>query len=190
MAAPQQFEAARTFPSSTRIPTRSARSGVGATARSFFASGSPSRISKHVNQAHVAPSRRARMRKPSCLISCKPRPIPVLRRVDLDQCRPAPTTQVLHRKRQGRQNMRPAKVIRDVLNKCVRTLASWPQATDFVCTDCERWARCGMPSSDDCIFKAEQIARGDWKLRRRAKALSLAGAGRRRSGLFFDGPAQ
>jgi hypothetical protein len=31
-----------------------------------------------------------------------------------------------------------------------------------------------MLSSDECVFKAEQIARGDWKMRRLAKAFSLA----------------
>jgi hypothetical protein len=31
-----------------------------------------------------------------------------------------------------------------------------------------------MPSSDDCVFKAEQIARGDWQMKRLSKALSLA----------------
>jgi hypothetical protein len=31
-----------------------------------------------------------------------------------------------------------------------------------------------MPSSDNCIFKAEQIARGDWRTKRLFKALSLA----------------
>jgi hypothetical protein len=70
--------------------------------------------------------------------------------------------------------MRAATVIRDVLNKLASTLASLRQPTDFVCGDCERWARCGMPSSDNCIFKAEQIARGDWQMRRLSKVLSLA----------------
>ena len=70
--------------------------------------------------------------------------------------------------------MRAATVIRDVLNKLASTLASLRQPTDFVCGDCECWARCGMPSSDNCIFKAEQIARGDWQMRRLSKVLSLA----------------
>jgi len=41
----------------------------------------------------------------------------------------------------------------------------------FTCGDCERADRCGLPPSDTCVFRAEQIARGDWKARRRAKVL-------------------
>ena len=43
---------------------------------------------------------------------------------------------------------------------------------NFVCGDCERSARCGLPPSDNCIAKAEQIARDNWKFRRRARMLS------------------
>jgi hypothetical protein len=42
---------------------------------------------------------------------------------------------------------------------------------DFTCGDCERSDRCGLLPSDACIARAEQIARGDWKLRRQAKTL-------------------
>lgn len=67
-----------------------------------------------------------------------------------------------------------AALVRDLVNKLASTLRSLRQPTEFVCGDCERWARCGMPSSDNCIFKAEQIARGDWQMKRLSKALSLA----------------
>jgi hypothetical protein len=67
-----------------------------------------------------------------------------------------------------------AALVRDLVNKLVSTLRSLRQPAEFVCSDCERWDRCGMPSSDECVFKAEQIARGDWKMRRLAKAFSLA----------------
>jgi hypothetical protein len=70
--------------------------------------------------------------------------------------------------------MRLATVLRACLTKPTSMLRSLHRSTDFVCGDCERWARCGMPSSDDCIFKAEQIARGDWQMKRLARALSLA----------------
>ncbi len=64
--------------------------------------------------------------------------------------------------------------LRDFGNKLANTLGSLRRPAEFVCADCERWARCGMPSSDNCIFKAEQIARGDWRTKRLFKALSLA----------------
>lgn len=69
--------------------------------------------------------------------------------------------------------MRPVTVIRKILGELASKLAS-SKPVDFVCADCERWARCGLASSDDCVFRAEQIARGDWQMRRRVKALSLA----------------
>jgi hypothetical protein len=70
-----------------------------------------------------------------------------------------------------------AALVRDLVNKLASTLQSLRQPAEFVCGDCERWARCGMPSSDNCIFKAEQIARGDWQMKRLSKALSLAMGG-------------
>ena len=47
--------------------------------------------------------------------------------------------------------------------------------SEFACVDCERWDRCGLSSSKNCIARTEQIERGDWKWRRRAKALRLVG---------------
>jgi hypothetical protein len=65
-----------------------------------------------------------------------------------------------------------AALVRDLVNKLASALRSLRQPTEFVCGDCERWARCGMPSSDNCIFKAEQIARGDWQMKRLFNALN------------------
>ncbi len=67
-----------------------------------------------------------------------------------------------------------ATVVRRFLHKIASALGSLHRPVEFTCGDCERWARCGMPSSDDCIFKAEQIARGDFQTKRLTKALSLA----------------
>jgi hypothetical protein len=36
----------------------------------------------------------------------------------------------------------------------------------FVCGDCERWERCGLPPHDDCIVRAAQIERGWTPLKR------------------------
>lgn len=70
--------------------------------------------------------------------------------------------------------MRGDPPIADIVHKAASTLRSLCHPVEFTCGDCERWARCSMPSSDDCIFKAEQIARGDWQTKRLSKALSLA----------------
>ena len=68
----------------------------------------------------------------------------------------------------------PAAVFRHILDKIASAFRSLHRPVEFTCGDCERWSRCGMASSDDCIFKAEQIARGDIQLKRLTKALSLA----------------
>ena len=58
-----------------------------------------------------------------------------------------------------------------IFAKVARRIATMRRASDFTCGDCERSDRCGLPPSDTCIVRAEQIARGDWKARRRGKAL-------------------
>jgi len=70
--------------------------------------------------------------------------------------------------------MREARVIADIVHKAASALWSLRQPVEFTCGDCEHWAHCSMPSSDDCTFKAGQIARGDWQTKRLSKALSLA----------------
>lgn len=69
--------------------------------------------------------------------------------------------------------MRAISAIYGGAAKLAGRLAGLGRRPDFVCADCERWARCGLPASDDCIIRAAQIARGDWELRRRARWLSL-----------------
>jgi hypothetical protein len=68
----------------------------------------------------------------------------------------------------------PATAVRRILDKLASSFRSLQRPVEFTCGDCDRWVRCGMPSSDDCVFKAEQIARGDIQLKRLTKALSLA----------------
>jgi hypothetical protein len=46
------------------------------------------------------------------------------------------------------------------------------QTSEFICGDCERQKRCSLPSSNNCIAKAEQMARGDWKSKKRYKRLA------------------
>jgi len=39
---------------------------------------------------------------------------------------------------------------------------------DFYCGQCERWERCGLPPSEDCIHRAMQIERDGGRSRRSA----------------------
>lgn len=57
--------------------------------------------------------------------------------------------------------------------KLAGAVAALRRQRDFVCGDCERWARCGLASSEDCVARAAQIARGDWTMRRRASEWSM-----------------
>ncbi len=61
-----------------------------------------------------------------------------------------------------------------VIRRFFDTLMGSQRRSEFICADCARWARCGMASSDDCPVRAGEIASGDWRARRRNKALSLA----------------
>jgi hypothetical protein len=58
-----------------------------------------------------------------------------------------------------------------IFARAASRIATMRRVADFTCGDCERSNRCGLAPSDTCIVRAEQIARGDWKVRRRAKAL-------------------
>lgn len=46
------------------------------------------------------------------------------------------------------------------------------QDSEFTCGDCERKDRCSLPPSDNCIAKAEQMARSDWQSKKRYQRLS------------------
>lgn len=63
-------------------------------------------------------------------------------------------------------------VIRGVFAKFASTMAALRWQSDFNCGDCERSDRCGLPPSDRCIVRAAQMARGDWKVKRRRNAFS------------------
>jgi hypothetical protein len=67
--------------------------------------------------------------------------------------------------------MRVSHAIRGIFTEVSSRIVAMQREPDFTCGDCERSDRCGLPPSDTCIVRAEQMARGDWKLRRRAKAL-------------------
>jgi hypothetical protein len=61
--------------------------------------------------------------------------------------------------------------IRGVFRRISEEIATRRRLTDFTCGDCDRSHRCNLSPSDSCIARQEQIARGDWKIRRRARAL-------------------
>jgi hypothetical protein len=66
------------------------------------------------------------------------------------------------------EDMGMTNSIQDLLAKFARFVAL-RQDSNFTCGDCERSDRCGLPPSKNCIVRAAQIARGDWKAKRRAK---------------------
>jgi len=68
--------------------------------------------------------------------------------------------------------MSASNPVRKVFAGLASSIAALRRQSDFVCADCERWARCGLASSDQCIIRAQQIERGDWKFKRQARALS------------------
>jgi hypothetical protein len=52
--------------------------------------------------------------------------------------------------------MRALEALSGLLEKLKSTVVS-PAADKFTCGDCERWERCGMKPSDQCITRAAQI---------------------------------
>jgi hypothetical protein len=68
--------------------------------------------------------------------------------------------------------MQPTKTCPSMLARLAGVMSKLRRQDDFTCGDCERWERCGLPSSDDCVFRAAQLAQGGWKLRRQARVLS------------------
>jgi hypothetical protein len=44
---------------------------------------------------------------------------------------------------------------------------------NFTCGDCERWQRCALPPSDNCVIRVEQMSRAEeHQSTRRANALA------------------
>ena len=60
--------------------------------------------------------------------------------------------------------------IQGVLAKLAKLVAP-RRDSNFTCGDCERSDRCSLPPSKTCIARAAQIARGEWKAKRRAKIM-------------------
>ncbi len=64
--------------------------------------------------------------------------------------------------------MRIGQLIGDAFSVITEKLT---RPVEFTCGDCERSARCSLPPSEDCIARAEQLERGDWKLKRQARSV-------------------
>ncbi len=67
--------------------------------------------------------------------------------------------------------MRLPTPIRSMLARIAKRNAARRRLAEFTCADCDRWNRCDLPPNAICIARQEQIARGDWMDRRRARAL-------------------
>ena len=61
--------------------------------------------------------------------------------------------------------------IRGIFDKISDRIATRRRLTGFTCGDCDRVHRCNLTPDDNCIARQEQIARGDWIAKRRARAL-------------------
>ena len=68
--------------------------------------------------------------------------------------------------------MQPSKPRGGILVRLAGVLSRLYRKTEFTCSDCERWERCGSPPNDACVVRAAQLERGDWKLRRQTRALT------------------
>ena len=68
--------------------------------------------------------------------------------------------------------MKSTETHRGILTRLSNFISRFSRQPDFTCSDCDRWERCGLPPDEPCVVKAAQLERGDWKLRRYARALS------------------
>jgi len=61
--------------------------------------------------------------------------------------------------------------IAGIFGKISERIAAMRRLAHFNCGDCERSNRCNLVPSDACIARQVQIARGDWRARRKDKAV-------------------
>jgi hypothetical protein len=55
--------------------------------------------------------------------------------------------------------MRAIHLSQDAVHAIARRMAGVRTRPDFYCGQCERWERCGLPPSEDCIVRLAQIER-------------------------------
>jgi hypothetical protein len=68
--------------------------------------------------------------------------------------------------------MRWSETFNDIVARFADLVAAQRRRSDFVCGDCERMERCGRPPTKDCVIRAAQMERGDWRAKQRARALA------------------
>ena len=61
--------------------------------------------------------------------------------------------------------------IRSIMTAFSDRIAMMRRMSEFTCGDCNRWHRCGLRPDAACVVRGEQVARGEWRARRQAKAL-------------------
>ena len=63
-------------------------------------------------------------------------------------------------------------VVRGMVAGLAALVARRRPASGFICGECERWERCGLPPNKNCIVMAAQLARdGGRPVKRRILAL-------------------
>jgi hypothetical protein len=55
--------------------------------------------------------------------------------------------------------MRAIQSLKAAFRAIADRIAAARSSPDFYCGQCERWERCGLPPSENCIVKLAQIAR-------------------------------
>lgn len=68
--------------------------------------------------------------------------------------------------------MRTLDVARTALEAVRNAMRGVRPDPEFTCGDCERRDRCSLPPNNDCLAKAEQMTRGDWKTKKRYERLA------------------
>ena len=66
--------------------------------------------------------------------------------------------------------MPSTNAIRRILDGISDWMTAGRRLAGFTCGDCYRVSHCNLSPTDNCIVRQEQIARGDWKARRKARA--------------------
>jgi hypothetical protein len=69
-------------------------------------------------------------------------------------------------------SMRVVDAVKAGIAGITRLMARRRRTSGFICGECERWERCGLPPNKNCIVMAAQIARdGERPVKRRILAL-------------------
>jgi hypothetical protein len=70
----------------------------------------------------------------------------------------------------GEEAMPSTDAIRRILDGISDWVAARRRLAGFTCGDCYRVSRCNLSPADNCIVRQEQIERGDWEARRKARS--------------------